>query len=155
FLNLFLGDAWFVDALRGVLAAGPGFGGGGAAPALRIDDEFVSANPTGPMHVGHARNAAYGDALARILAFHGHDVTREFYVNDYGSQVRRFAESIRARARGEEVPEDGYQGDYVRDLVHLDDGEISLDELGRRGVAAMIEQMKETLARFNVAPFDV
>ena len=65
--------------------------------------EFVSANPTGPMHVGHARNAAYGDALARMLAFHGHAVEREFYVNDAGSQVRKLGESIQALARGEEV----------------------------------------------------
>ncbi|MEZ5122469.1 MAG: arginine--tRNA ligase [Solirubrobacterales bacterium] len=155
FLNLFLGDPWFVDALRSVLGAGAGFGGAGAAVAEQIDVEFVSANPTGPMHVGHARNAAYGDALCRILAFHGHAVTREFYVNDFGSQVRRFAESIRARARGEEVPEDGYRGDYVRELVALDDGAISLDELGRRGVAAMVDRMRDSLQRFAVAPFDV
>ena len=155
FLNLFLADAWFVDALRGVLAAGDRFGGGGADPVLRIDDEFVSANPTGPLHVGHARNAAYGDALGRILAFHGHEVTREYYVNDYGSQVQRFAESIRARARGEEPPEDGYQGDYVRELAHLDDGRMSLDELARRGVEAMLERIGQTLSAFHVAPFDV
>jgi arginyl-tRNA synthetase len=155
FLNLFLGDAWFVDALRGVLDAGDRFGGGGASPVLRIDDEFVSANPTGPLHVGHARNAAYGDALGRILAFHGHEVTREYYVNDYGSQVRRFAESIRARARGEEVPEDGYRGDYVRELADLDDGDVDLDELGRRGVAAMLERIGAMLERFGVEPMDV
>src|SRR5213078_2323606 len=78
---------------------------GAAAPlAEHINVEFVSANPTGPMHVGHARNAAYGDALARLLAFEGHDVTREFYANDYGTQVRNLGESIRARARGEDVP---------------------------------------------------
>jgi arginyl-tRNA synthetase len=154
FLNLFLGDPWFVDALRSVLVAGDGFGGA-AAVAEKVDVEFVSANPTGPMHVGHARNAAYGDALCRILAFHGHAVTREFYVNDYGSQVRRFAESIRARARGEDVPEDGYQGDYVRELVDLDDGDIDLDERGRRGVAAMLDRTRASLARFAVEPFDV
>src|SRR5437867_3441081 len=105
FLNLFLGDEWFRDALRAVLAAGEAFGGGGAATPERIDVEFVSANPTGPMHVGHARNAAYGDALSRLLAFHGHDVTREFHINDYGTQVRKLGDSIRARARGEEGPE--------------------------------------------------
>ena len=74
------------------------------------------------MHVGGTRNAAYGDALARILAFHGHDVQREFYVNDYGSQVALLGESIRARARGEEPPEDGYQGDYVAELAERDRG---------------------------------
>ncbi len=71
------------------------------------------------MHVGHARNAAYGDALARLLSFQGHDVEREFYVNDAGSQVRKLGESVQALARGEAVPEDGYQGAYVEQLVHL------------------------------------
>jgi len=155
FLNLFLGDPWFVDALRGVIDAGDGYGGGAVPVAEKVNVEFVSANPTGPMHVGHARNAAYGDALSRILAFHGHDVTREFYVNDFGSQVQRFAESIRARARGEEVPEGGYQGAYVSDLAGLDDGEIALDELGRRAVAEMIARMQASLERFRVAPFHV
>ncbi len=70
------------------------------------------------MHVGHARNAAYGDALARVLAFHGHEVEREFYVNDAGSQVHKLGESIGALARGEQVPEDGYHGDYVAALPH-------------------------------------
>ena len=96
-----------------MLAAGERFGAGGASAPERILVEFVSANPTGPMHVGHARNAAYGDALARMLAFHGHRVEREFYVNDAGSQVRKLGESIQALARGEAVPEDGYHGDYV------------------------------------------
>jgi arginyl-tRNA synthetase len=151
FLNLFLGDAWFVEALRHVIAAGPEWGGGGATTVEKVDVEFVSANPTGPMHIGHARNAAYGDALSRILAFHGHEVEREFYVNDFGSQVRRFAESIRARRLGEEIPEGGYQGDYVKELVGLDDGEISLDELGRRAVDEMVARTKASLAHFRVS----
>src|SRR3712207_1505098 len=97
FLNLFLADAWYTDALRGVLAAGEGHGGGTATAPERINVEFVSSNPTGPVHVGHARNAAYGDALSRILTFHGHDVFREFYVNDAGTQVQKFAASVQAR----------------------------------------------------------
>ncbi len=101
FVNLFLADSWLTGALATVLAAGEGFGAGGAAKPERVLVEFVSANPTGPMHVGHARNAAYGDALARMLAFHGHSVEREFYVNDAGSQVRKLGESIQALARGE------------------------------------------------------
>ncbi len=75
--------------------------------------EFVSANPTGPITVAAARHAAYGDALCRILEFAGHEVEREYYVNDHGSQVRLFGESIRARAQGEEPPEGGYRGAYV------------------------------------------
>jgi arginyl-tRNA synthetase len=152
FLNLFLSDDWHVDALRYVLATGDRFGAGGATVTERIDIEFVSANPTGPLHVGHARNAAYGDALARVLAFAGHEVSREFYVNDYGSQIVRLAESIRARARGEEVPEGGYVGDYVADLAAEIDGaaDMDLDELGRRGVEANLAHIRESLQRFRV-----
>src|ERR1700722_6557202 len=117
FLNLFLSDAWHRAALGELLAAGESSGCGEALAAERILVEFVSANPTGPMRVGPARNAAYGDALARVLAFHGHSVEREFYVNDAGSQVVKLGESIAALARGEQVPEDGYHGDYVVDLV--------------------------------------
>ena len=79
--------------------------------------EFVSANPTGPMTVASARGAAIGDSLARLLEFAGHEVEREYYVNDYGAQVRLFGESIRARARGEEPPEGGYQGEYIAELA--------------------------------------
>src|ERR687895_232299 len=156
FLNLFMADAWYVDSLAGMREAGAGFGAGGASPAERVNVEFVSANPTGPLHIGHARNGAYGDALSRILEFHGHDVTREFYVNDYGSQVLRFAESLRARARGEEVPEGGYQGDYVTELAAEIPGaaEMGLDELGRAGVEHMVDHMRESLRRFRVE-FDV
>ena len=100
FLNLFLSDSWLAGALSQVLAAGPAYGLGGARPPERVLVEFVSANPTGPMHVGHARNAAYGDALARMLGARGHEVEREYYVNDAGSQVRKFGESVSAVARG-------------------------------------------------------
>ena len=117
FLNLLLADSWLAAGWREVLAAGDAFGAGGTPRPERILVEFVSANPTGPMHVGHARNAAYGDALARVLAFHGHEVQREFYVNDAGSQIRKLGESIRALAQGEEVPENGYRGEYVHELA--------------------------------------
>ena len=79
--------------------------------------EFVSANPTGPLTAAGGRHAAYGDALARLLELAGHEVEREYYVNDHGSQVRKLGESIRARARGEPVPEGGYEGDYVGELA--------------------------------------
>jgi arginyl-tRNA synthetase len=154
FLNLVMSDGWHRRAVEHALA--PGFGGGGAAEREKVNVEFVSANPTGPIHVGGTRNAAYGDALARLLEFHGHDVTREFYVNDYGSQVVRFAESLRARARGEDVPEGGYQGEYVAEVANEIAGaaEMELDELGRRGVAVMVEHAREALLGFGVA-FDV
>jgi arginyl-tRNA synthetase len=156
FLNLFMADAWYLDSLAGMREAGEGFGSGGASPAERVNVEFTSANPTGPLHIGHTRNAAYGDSLARILEFHGHDVAREFYVNDYGSQVVLFASSLRARARGEEVPEGGYQGDYVAELAAEIEGaaHMELGELGRTGVERMIGHMRESLGRFRVE-FDV
>ena len=117
FLNLFLADPWYVGALDWVLAAGDGYGGAGADPALRVNVEFVSANPTGPLTAASGRHAAYGDALARVLGFAGHDVVREYYFNDAGTQIEKLGESIRARARGEEVPEGGYVGDYVSELA--------------------------------------
>ena len=155
FVNLFLSDGWCRGALADVLAAGERFGGGAAAPAERINVEFVSANPTGPMHVGHARNAAYGDSLARILAFHGHAVEREFYVNDAGSQIAKLGETLRAVARGEPVPEDGYKGDYVPGLAAQLSGAAEMEpgELGRAAVEVMLEQMRASLSRFGVEEF--
>jgi arginyl-tRNA synthetase len=152
FLNVFLADAWYVAAAAHVLEAGDAWGGATAETRERILIEFVSANPTGPMHVGHARNAAYGDSLARLLAFQGHAVEREFYMNDFGTQVKRFGESIQARARGEQVPEDGYKGEYIAELAAAipDAGTAPVEEVARRGVALMIEHMKESLYGFRV-----
>jgi arginyl-tRNA synthetase len=152
FLNLFLSDAWHRAALCGLLAAGESFGRDGVASSERIIVEFVSANPTGPMHVGHARNAAYGDALARVLAFHGHNVEREFYVNDAGSQVLKLGESIKALAQGEQVPEDGYHGDYVGGLVPQLANAASMDvaDLGRAAVAVMMGRIAGSLSEFRV-----
>lgn len=156
FVNLFLADAWHRRALGAVLEAGAHFGTGGAERGERILIEFVSANPTGPMHVGHARNAAYGDALARVLALHGHAVTREFYVNDAGSQVRKLGESILALARGEEVPEDGYRGAYVGRLAQGVAEAATSDpaQLGRAAVGVMVQEMRRTLEAFGVGAFD-
>jgi arginyl-tRNA synthetase len=152
FLNLFLADPWYVGALDWVLAAGDGYGGGSAAPALRIDIEFVSANPTGPLTAASGRHAAYGDALARVLEFAGHEVTREYYFNDAGTQIEKLGESIRARARGEEVPEGGYEGDYVRELAAQVPGAADIDahELARIGVELMFDRIKATLHAYRV-----
>ncbi len=144
FLNLFLTDSWYRGALERLLAEGGDYGRGSlpAGARQRMNVEFVSVNPTGPLHVGHARYASYGDALCRILAFVGHDVTREFYVNDYGTQMTRFGQSLAARY-GERlgldvpVPEEGYQGDYLLDLA---------DEL----IAAVGDRYREAVAA--VAP---
>jgi arginyl-tRNA synthetase len=152
FLNLFLNDAWYVDALGHVLEAGDRFGGDTATRAQRVNVEFVSANPTGPLHVGHARNAAYGDALGRMLAFVGHAVTREYYVNDYGSQVLNLGRSVQARARGEEVPEDGYVGDYVATLALEISGAATrpVEEVAADAVAMMLDRIRSTLHAFGV-----
>src|SRR5205085_9609679 len=117
FLNLFLSDAWHRRALDLVLAAGERFGAEQVTAPERILIEFVSANPTGPLVAASGRHAAYGDALARILEHHGHSVDREYYFNDAGNQIRLLGASVQARARGEEVPEGGYRGDYVADLA--------------------------------------
>jgi arginyl-tRNA synthetase len=130
----------------------PGWGGGRAEPGERVLVEFVSANPTGPVTVASGRHAAFGDSLARLLEFAGHDVKREFYVNDTGTQVLRFGESIRARARGEEPPEDGYRGEYVIELAQRIPGAADADayELAKQGVELMLEGVRETLGRFRV-----
>jgi arginyl-tRNA synthetase len=152
FLNLFLADAWFRAALDGVLAARDAYGAGTAATRERVLVEFVSANPTGPTTAASGRNAAYGDALARLLELAGHAVGREYYVNDYGSQVRMLGESVRARARGEPVPEGGYAGDYVADLAERIPGAADRDpdELARLGVELLLEGIRATLHRFHV-----
>ncbi|HEX4484186.1 MAG TPA: arginine--tRNA ligase [Solirubrobacteraceae bacterium] len=156
FLNLFLADDWLQRSLDAVLAAGESYGAGSPERAQRVLIEFVSANPTGPMHVGHARNAAYGDALARMLEFGGEDVAREFYVNDAGTQVRTFGASVQALARGEAPPQDGYQGDYVGELAKRLPDAAGSDPaaLGEAAVAAMIEGIRTSLAAFGVREFD-
>jgi arginyl-tRNA synthetase len=154
FVNLFLADAWYRRALAGLLAAGEALGPPLTATPERILVEFVSANPTGPLHVGGGRGAAYGDAVARLLTAIGHEVEREYYINDAGSQITNFARSISARMKGEEIPEDGYKGDYVVELATTIAAEgIDPDDLqavGDRGIALMMDQVRVTLGRFGV-----
>jgi arginyl-tRNA synthetase len=152
FLNLFLTDAWYAQAVDWVLAAGERFGTLTPERAERVNLEFVSANPTGPLTAASGRHAAYGDALARILTLAGHAVDREYYFNDEGAQVRRLAESIRARARGEEVPEDGYQGEYVQALADEIAGaaDMDVDELAHRGVELVVARIRATLEAYRV-----
>ena len=152
FLNLVLTDDWHRRALRWVLDAGERFGAGGAERPERVLIEFVSANPTGPLVAASGRHAAYGDALARILAHHGHSVDREYYFNDAGNQIRLLGESVQARARGEEVPEGGYQGDYVAELASSISGAANgdVDLVARRAVDVLLAQIKATLERYGV-----
>ena len=152
FVNLFMSDGWHRRSLRTVLDSGEGFGAGGASQRRRVLVEFVSANPTGPLVAASGRHAAYGDALARILAHYGHDVWREYYFNDAGTQIQLLGESVQARARGEAVPEGGYQGDYVRELAEEMPGieSASVDEAAARAVEVLLAQIKATLERYGV-----
>ncbi len=133
FLNLFLTPAWYAEALGEILEAGEGYGGGFAETLERVQVEMVSANPTGPLTVGSARNGAYGDAVARLLEFAGNTVEREYYLNDVGRQIELFRESVEARRRGEEPPEEGYTGEYVSAIAAEpgDPVERMLDEIKR------------------------
>jgi arginyl-tRNA synthetase len=140
FVNLWLPDAWIADAVGDVVEAGAAFGAGSAPQAERIQVEMVSANPTGPLTVASARNGAYGDSVARLLAFAGHDVEREYYYNDAGAQMERFRASVDAVRRGEEPPEDGYHGDYVAGLAALEGDPVP----------AMMEQIEVTLERVRI-----
>jgi arginyl-tRNA synthetase len=154
FLNFFLADDWYRRAMLGLAGAGERLGPAPTDSPERVLVEFVSANPTGPLHVGGGRHAAYGDSLVRLLEAAGHEVQREFYVNDAGGQIERFAASIAARMKGEEPPEDGYNGDYVIDLGRQIASEgIAVDDLeaiGSRGVELILEQVRRTLDRFGV-----
>jgi arginyl-tRNA synthetase len=152
FLNLHLSDGWVKGAAAAALRDGDDFGRTVVESPERVNLEFDSANPTGPITVAAGRHAAYGDSLARVLELSGSDVDREYYVNDYGGQVQRFAASIRARALGEEPPEDGYQGAYVGEVAAQIEGaaELGEDELAKRGVGIMLTAVEATLKRFRV-----
>src|SRR5918997_1912158 len=119
FVNLWLAPEWFAAALDEILARGSEYGAGSASQRERIQVEMVSANPTGPLTVAHARNGAYGDSVARLLEFAGHEVSREYYYNDAGTQMELFRASVEARRRGEQPPEEGYQGEYLDELARL------------------------------------
>jgi arginyl-tRNA synthetase len=137
FVNLFLADAWFADALAAIDGE---FGGGSARQRQRIQVEMVSANPTGPLTVAHARNGAYGDSVARLLAYAGHEVSREYYYNDSGGQMDRFRASVEAVRRGEPIPEDGYQGEYVKELAATPGDPVP----------AMLHRIEDSLERFRI-----
>ncbi|MCP4960690.1 MAG: arginine--tRNA ligase [Actinomycetia bacterium] len=113
FVNFRLADTWLFDVLVDVIDAGDTYGKPDIGAGRKVLVEFVSSNPTGPLHAGHARGAIYGDALSRLFEATGHDVTREFYINDRGVQMQNFAASLSAMRAGESVPADGYAGPYV------------------------------------------
>jgi arginyl-tRNA synthetase len=140
FVNLWLAPGWFGEALAEMLEAGAAFGSDSAERPQKIQVEMVSANPTGPLTVASGRNGAIGDSVARLLAFAGHDVEREYYYNDAGAQMAKFRESVEAVRRGEEPPEDGYRGEYVAELA-AEDGDP---------VPKMLERIEGTLERFRI-----
>lgn len=117
FINITLNTASAADVVREILEQGRSFGEGTSLAGVKINLEFISANPTGPLHLGHTRWAAVGDSLGRVLSASGAAVTREFYINDRGNQMDLFGASVRASALGEPIPENGYQGEYIKDLA--------------------------------------
>ncbi len=164
FLNIRLGAAAQGAVVSEVLAAGPAYGDGHALTGIRVNLEFVSANPTGPLHLGHTRWAAVGDALGRILTAQGADVTREYYFNDAGAQIDRFVRSLLAAAQGQPVPADGYAGSYIGEIANevlaLHPGALALPAGERHevfrsaGVDLMFTEIKEKLHEFGT-DFDV
>lgn len=169
FINIRLGAGAAGELARTIVEAGAAYGRNETLSGRSINLEYVSANPTGPVHLGGARWAAVGDSLARLMAASGAAVTREYYFNDHGSQIDRFSHSLYARAMGREVPEDGYGGQYIADIaeqVRADaraagepdpitlPEEEAIEVFRARGVELMFAEIKERLHSFR-ADFDV
>jgi arginyl-tRNA synthetase len=164
FLNITLAEGALGEIAVQAVTAGEGYGRTQALAGQRINLEFVSANPTGPVHIGGTRWAAVGDALGRLLEASGAEVTREYYFNDAGAQIDRFARSLQAAAQGQPVPEEGYAGAYIDDIAaqvvaaepgvleRSDDEQLAV--FRSRGVELMFAEIKATLAEFGVV-FDV
>lgn len=169
FINIRLAAGAAGELAKGIVDYGDGYGRGESLTGKTVNIEFVSANPTGPIHLGGTRWAAVGDSLARLLEFHGAEVVREYYFNDHGSQIDNFARSLLAVVLGEETPENGYAGQYIQDIANeimleaAATGEADPIERPReeaqeffrdRGVTLMFEQIKQSLHDFGV-DFDV
>lgn len=162
FLNIRLAAGAAGELAKTIIEAGDAYGTSDHLAGQRINLEFVSANPTGPIHLGGTRWAAVGDSLARMLEAQGADVTREYYFNDHGNQIDRFARSLLASAKGEPAPEDGYGGQYIHDIAaavteqkpDILDSEDPQEEFRARGVELMFAEIRESLHNFGV-DFDV
>lgn len=165
FINLTLSAAAAGEAAKTIVEAGAAFGRGHDLAGIKLNLEFVSANPTGPIHLGGTRWAAVGDSLARVLQAQGAEVTREYYFNDHGAQIDRFARSLMASAKGEETPEDGYAGAYIDEIAKRIQDETAVDVLAlpeaeaqeafrSAGVELMFQEIRESLHDFGV-DFDV
>jgi arginyl-tRNA synthetase len=165
FINLTLSAAAAGELAKAIVEAGDAFGLGTDLAGVKLNLEFVSANPTGPIHMGGTRWAAVGDSLARIFEAQGADVTREYYFNDHGAQIDRFARSLLARAKGQDAPEDGYGGAYIQEIADRVLAETAIDVLNlpeaeaqeffrSNGVELMFQEIRESLHDFGV-DFDV
>jgi len=159
FLNIRLTRSRKSEIVTRVLQEGSRFGRAQAGQSQKVMVEFVSANPTGPLHVGHGRQAALGDAIAALFEAQGHAVTREFYYNDAGAQIDKLAWSVQARARGIKPgqpgwPEEGYAGEYIEDIAKEVADAGNLDALRRQAVATLRKEQDEDLKAFGVK-FDV
>jgi arginyl-tRNA synthetase len=163
FINLFLEPALKQRLVNRILAAGGEYGRSGAGQGMKVQVEFVSANPTGPLHVGHGRQAALGDAIAAVLESQGHSVTREFYYNDAGAQIEKLALSVQARATGLKPgqagwPEEGYNGEYIEDIAReylAGKRDVQdLEAIRQFAVAALRAEQDADLQAFGVK-FDV
>lgn len=164
FLNIRLAAAAQGAVVAKILEQGERYGHSDASAGLKVNLEFVSANPTGPIHLGGTRWAAVGDALGRVLAATGAEVTREYYFNDHGAQIDRFSNSLVAAAQGQPTPEDGYGGAYIQDIaaavvaqrpdVLEQPAELMQEAFRELGVAMMFEQIKRSLHEFHT-DFDV
>jgi len=166
FINFHLSEAWLTSQVDEILAADGTYGNIPLGQARKVQVEYVSANPTGPLHIGSARNAVLGDAVASILEAAGYAVQREYYVNDSGSRMRAFNQTLYARyaqslGRDESVPEDGYHGTYMVDLGAEIAGEYgrrflemprkeALAEVGALGLHRVVDQAREDLATMGV-----
>ncbi len=169
FLNIRLSAGAAGELARAIVEEGEDFGRGVSFEGQHVNVEFVSANPTGPVHIGGTRWAAVGDSISRLLEFHGATVTREYYFNDHGVQIDRFAASLLAALRGDDAPEDGYGGQYILDIadqILVDAMEVgdrnplelpqdeALEFFRSRGTLLMFSQIKQSLKDFGVE-FDV
>ena len=160
YVNFRLTLQWLHQLVADVAAQGPGYGAADIGRGERLQVEFASINPTGPLHIGHGRGTILGDAICRLLEFTRHDVQREYYVNDRNTQVRRFGASVFARMHGEEPPEGGYTGEYVTELGGMarrelgDVDSLPVDEAEARvreyAVGVMVERIRASVARLNV-----
>ena len=160
YVNFRLSDAWLQGLIEKVATGGPGYGASDIGRRERIQVEFLSVNPTGPLHIGHGRGAILGDSLARLLEFTNHDVEREYYVNDQNTQARMFGESVYARLHGDAPPERGYTGEYVSELADMARRELpgveklqhdeAEPKLRAFAIAAMVDRIRASVGRINV-----